>query len=496
MEAGEYTYTIKAKEPTSLDGHAHYPISPDNLIVSFTVDTAHVVPTLLDIPRLKQALSRTLSAYPLYAGRLERPQGPQDHWKIRFSNEGILVKVRQSDAQQVVPVNTVVQSPWTFSEQISVAKTLSGENEPLMKVAIIHYIVIGYTSVGFSCAHVIYQGLPPLDPPPKYMTAPPTPVKEFTNFDIPSMEQTYALDDTPPHLDPHREKVVRVDIRFTAQQLMDIQRAEATRKTKHIGCKRAVLLCPGYARRFAREVSHDGRHRGSARGALHSDNGTQARGTVPLSSNAGCNGLIWTITERCRHPEQCKPWSLSCTARRIRLSLIGGRSPEFVADMSAYCGHKFQEAAESSRGLDFSPPPGHMTVNSTYKYDWTSAHFGYPGQTQFFHTVLPSPRYIKIFQANPQVIEDGSWRRDQGMAEVTFYLQTRVKSRFIDILKAEHILHAVYLYPRAAIQPRSGRTQLGGEGSQVGKPSADARDSALAAELWETTERVLADLGV
>lgn len=53
------------------------------------------------------------------------------------------------------------------------------------------------------------------------------------------------------------------------------------------------------------------------------------------------------------------------------------------------------------------------------RLDWTSPHFGYPGKTQFYHTILPEPRFLKIFQPNPVRLSDGTWKTFAGDAEVT-----------------------------------------------------------------------------
>ncbi|EMD32266.1 hypothetical protein CERSUDRAFT_118969 [Gelatoporia subvermispora B] len=453
METQEHIYTVRAKEPTALNGLPSYPVSSSNLILSFTVDTAHVVPGLLDIPKFNAALAHTLSIYPLYTGRLVHPRTPIDHWKLRLSGDGIPVKVRHSDSCEVVEANTVVQSPWTLGERVSMVKVLSGDpSEPLMKVTVTLYPAIGYTCVGISCAHAVgdgftvcrflrllsqtYQGLASLDPYPEYAADIDTPpcMQEVRKFDIPGMEQTYSLNEPPPFLDPKLETTSRVDIRFSARQLKELKTAVLSQRPKTSDAETLFLstqdtLVALLARCFTIADLE-------APPIERITYVVNARGTGSVSPNIGCNGLIWTITEPCTHTK-CKPPSLYCIALRIRESLTSGRDADFVSAMDAYCGFKYREAADSFRGQNFTPPPGHMTVNSTYKYDWTSAHFGYLGQTQFFHTNLPAPRYVKIFQANPQISEAGTWIKDEGMAEVTFYLHQRTKQRFVDALKVE-----------------------------------------------------------
>lgn len=80
---------------------------------------------------------------------------------------------------------------------------------------------------------------------------------------------------------------------------------------------------------------------------------------------------------------------------------------------------------------DFLP-----TVCIACRFDWTAAHFGYPGRARFYHTVLASPRYVKIFTPNPTALADGGWRDNRGAAEVTFYLLREQKPAFERELRA------------------------------------------------------------
>jgi hypothetical protein len=80
---------VHAVEPTCLGSQTHYALRPSDLYLCFSVslcalseqkfayccvqvETAIVVPGPIDTHRLKNALAHTLSAYPLYAGRIEK----------------------------------------------------------------------------------------------------------------------------------------------------------------------------------------------------------------------------------------------------------------------------------------------------------------------------------------------------------------------------------------------------------------------------------------
>jgi len=98
------SHLVKPKEPTILSHKEYHEISSANLLLFMTVrhrsqmtcpevtltpglveqiPTVHVIPEVLDIERFDVALSDALSSYPLFAGRLVRPDTPDTPWKVR-----------------------------------------------------------------------------------------------------------------------------------------------------------------------------------------------------------------------------------------------------------------------------------------------------------------------------------------------------------------------------------------------------------------------------
>lgn len=70
-------------------------------------------------------------------------------------------------------------------------------------------------------------------------------------------------------------------------------------------------------------------------------------------------------------------------------------------------------------------------------FDWTSAHFGYPGRTRFFHTVLDGPRYVKLFEPNPVLLLDGTWESRRGDVEITLHVDDYAHAQFKKMLLEE-----------------------------------------------------------
>lgn len=62
--------------------------------------------------------------------------------------------VVDSAADAEVPVDSVVQHPWTLTEAVDIVKYLDhGLTEPVMKVTIIRFTKTGSTSIGLSAMH-------------------------------------------------------------------------------------------------------------------------------------------------------------------------------------------------------------------------------------------------------------------------------------------------------------------------------------------------------
>ncbi|KAJ3478058.1 hypothetical protein NLI96_g10028 [Meripilus lineatus] len=71
-----------------------------------------------------------------------------------------------------------------------------------------------------------------------------------------------------------------------------------------------------------------------------------------------------------------------------------------------------------------------------YRFNWHSAHFGYPNQTQFYHTLLDEPRFLKIFQPNPYRLPDGTWQSfTSNDAEITCHVRSAKKEPFEEALR-------------------------------------------------------------
>lgn len=87
---------------------------------------------------------------------------------------------------------------------------------------------------------------------------------------------------------------------------------------------------------------------------------SQHRGIPPAPANAAGNILIEALTG-----QLASPLSIYEVAAGVRASVERCKDAAFAAANAAVCGAKFLAAADARQAFDFSPDPGHLSVNST-----------------------------------------------------------------------------------------------------------------------------------
>ncbi|KAL4247583.1 Acyltransferase [Abortiporus biennis] len=445
-------YIIHAEKPTLLDGHKSFELIPTDLMVSYVVDTAHVFPGTIDIPRFNKAVSQTLSSFPLAVGRISRAKSPGQPWKILLVDQGLPVTVVDSDAEKIVAKDSIVQSPFPFLvDRVNASRFFKeSSEEPLVKITVTQYTKLGYTSIGVSYAHVIgdgftvaqftrllsqhYQGLPPLDDPPNYSWAFSYQPTDESALDIPCLRDPYHINTIPPFMDPAREKAIRVDIHFTAEQIGRIHKAISTQpNAENCGTtpiSRQDALVALLAKCYTESEP-------SSPPVTKISNVFMHRGISSCPPTRCCNAFVFALGDVTSELDKGDhPPSLFALAQSVRQSLQQPRDPQFFARLQNQSNQRFQEIADSDMCVDLTPGPGEMVINSTWKFDYTSAHFGYPGKTRFFHTILSEPRFIKIFRPNPTLLPDGTWTRpDPRDAEITLFVRRQTLTQFEEVLR-------------------------------------------------------------
>ncbi|KAI0765762.1 hypothetical protein BC629DRAFT_1540223 [Irpex lacteus] len=421
-------------------------------MISTKVDTAHIVPGPIDLDRFNLALSQTLSYFPAHAGRLCRSSDHKEPWKILLTNDGVPVHVVDSAADAEVPVDSVVQHPWTLTEAVDIVKYLDhGLTEPVMKVTIIRFTKTGSTSIGLSAMHFMgdgfvmlhfartlsqyYQGLTPLDPPPDYtykrVSLNSVDPKTLTDIPLPDIKHVYSMRETAPHNDPIRLTPVQLTLRLKAAQIKRMH-AAAQEKIQQKDPKAFLSRQDVLAALIAYSLSHAEPDIPPVQNIISI---LMTRGIGSKPSHTPGNALLWVPTESA--PDFASE-TVATIALRVRQSMSRAKDPVYVAAYDTIHARKLEANGNAELGHDFLMRPGDMVINSTWKFDWFSVHFGYPGKTRFYHTLINGPRFVKFFRPNPTVLPDGTWRYSSlDDVEIDLFLPKEVRERFEKIIILE-----------------------------------------------------------
>ena len=153
-----------------------------------------------------------------------------------------------------------------------------------------------------------------------------------------------------------------------------------------------------------------------------------------IHKDSACNGLMGCLTQHVPHTDDLKQGILSF-ARHIRKSLLALQDVEVVRGYAASVMNIQRDVAWKRKGQAFGLiDHGTIFVNSTYKFDYLSAHFGYEGRTLYYYTHPPGARFVKVLPPNPRVLPDGTFQSRKGDVEVVFFVPTDKKDRMKKII--------------------------------------------------------------
>jgi hypothetical protein len=210
---------------------------------------------------------------------------------------------------------------------------------------------------------------------PLYPEIPPGVIERILN---PLLSNPYPIGTTPAHLDPSRSTAaVRVDFRLSASQLSELRAgvlASAPLATDaaspRISSQDAlVAVIAATITEVDKEAPPISRiltiFNVSSCCFLHSCRSRthmlQFRGVGLHPTNAAGNALINPFAE----VDTAQANDMYALASSVRQSLLACKNADYVDACMVASGNKFQAAAENNHGLDFTPEPGLLSVNST-----------------------------------------------------------------------------------------------------------------------------------
>ena len=153
------------------------------------IDNIFVYPSTINIDQFTEALSRTLSSWPLISGRIRLEDG--EHYMIEMSDNGIPVTLVNNHDLNKWPLDSnviveIIDNPLQpFLDPIHAANIFgNSQDEPLVRIKLTHLVQSGEWVFGVSWAHLLgdaaaflhflnalscfYQQMEPLVPSPVF----------------------------------------------------------------------------------------------------------------------------------------------------------------------------------------------------------------------------------------------------------------------------------------------------------------------------------------
>ena len=170
---------------------------------------------------------------------------------------------------------------------------------------------------------------------------------------------------------------------------------------------------------------------------------TQQRGMGIMHEDSACNGLMGCLTQSVPRTDGLEHGVLTF-AKYIRKALLTLRDVNVVRGHAATIMNIQRDAAWRKKGQAFGlVDHGTIFVNSTYKFDYLSPHFGYKDRTLYYYCHPPGARFVKVLPPNPRVLPDGTFQSRKGDVEVAFFVPADKKdemkgtiSRYVKTLGA------------------------------------------------------------
>lgn len=405
-------------------------------------DNVFIYPSALNIERFKDALSRTLSLWPLVAGRfLQLDDG---HYVIEMSDNAIPLNYVENNEFTMWPIqmNIIIEihnnilEP--FLDGVDIVKLVSGsQDEPLLRIKLTHLVKSGEWILGVSWAHILgdaaaflhflntisrlYQSLEPLDPMPiferrlwheneadqsllpimKHLAHAGPIMKMFELFS--SWEHTHT----------------QVNLRFSGKQL---------EKLRALAGGSAVTIQDALSAYIILTLNTSCYQNDDQRLIQRANTVVNFRGVSDTIAPVGnvSNAIFMMLSNNFEDP-----LSLGSIAKTIRRSIIRARDPTFLEPWLATADSLMRKIVLENRMANWGQFPNEAIVNSNFRYDWVSlVDFGYTDKCRLY-TIWTAPLYFRVFRLNP-VFNGSEWLpRDRHGAEVAFQIENDLKDQFL-----------------------------------------------------------------
>ncbi|UJR11437.1 hypothetical protein I4U23_015617 [Adineta vaga] len=412
------------------------------------VDKVFVYPSELNIDRFKDALARTLSIWPLIAGRFLLLDG--DQYVIEMSDNPIPVTYADTNKLSAWPndlyiVSELHQNPLEpYIDEVQVAKLISGSlDEPLFRLKLTCLMQSGEWILGVSWAHIlgdagalfhylgtisrIYQQLEPLEPMPIFERRLWLEDEVDSSF-LPLMKHlTHAgpLGEMFQLFGSWKDTHDHVNIRFSGDQLA---------KLRELAGGSQVTIQDSLSAYIILTLNKHCYNNDNRRHILRANTTVNFRGVSDTIAPIGhvSNAIFQMLSNNFEDP-----LSLTNIAKTIRRSIVQSRNSKFLETWLATADGLLRKIARDNLLANWDQFSNEIIINSNYRYDWVKfVDFGYTDQCRVY-TAWTGPLYLRIFRLNP-VRDNMTWLpRDRNGAEVAFRIEKNMKDRFIHAWKKD-----------------------------------------------------------
>jgi len=153
-----------------------------------------------------------------------------------------------------------------------------------------------------------------------------------------------------------------------------------------------------------------------------------------MHKDSACNGLMGCFTQSVPHSGGLEHDVLTF-AKYTRKALLTLQDIDVARGHASAIANLQQDVAWRKKGQAFGLiDHGTLFVNSTYKFDYLSPHFGYQGRTLYYYSHPPGARFVKVLPPNPRVLPDGSFQSRKGDVEVVFFVSTEKKEEMKGVI--------------------------------------------------------------
>ncbi|CAF2056546.1 unnamed protein product [Rotaria magnacalcarata] len=425
------TSFIDASSPTG-NGRRIKVLSTD--LIFSGVDNIFVYPSL-DIDRLRDALSRALSFWPILTGRIIFES--DDQYFIEFSDNSIPFTYNENDELERWPNLPVIVDDMKLIKPFIDSTQYKPEIESLLRFKVTRLIRSDEYILGTSFCHMvgdansivhfhndlsqIYQNLEPIFPRPVFERH--LLDKEDPDFSCLPVLKLYRNTDKKEtilaRLAQEYTETDPINMSFSSEQLAKLHMlaGDSNEITTHDAlCAYVIFLINKHLL-----INQDECIR---RAYIY----VNYRGVTDLLTPKGyvANAIMQPLSSD--FPNPC---SLSSIAKTIRELIKRTRQEDFLQKWVTSA-NVLMGQFKKDGNVNFVWDKDEVVFNSNFKYDWSNlVDFGMKNLCRF-HTMGIFKYYFRIFHLNPVKLEDGNWIKDNRGVEISFRIpKGETKEKFL-----------------------------------------------------------------